>query len=74
MSTMISEVYDAFLDAGASQDKARKAAEAVAGFENRFNSLEQKITVLQGDMNLVKWALGILVGGVIATVLKLYVS
>ena len=28
MSTMISKVYDALIEAGASQDKARKAAEA----------------------------------------------
>jgi hypothetical protein len=33
MTTMIAEVYDALLEAGASEEKARKAAEAVAGFE-----------------------------------------
>jgi hypothetical protein len=33
MSTMISEVYDAFKEAGASEEKARKAAEAIAGYE-----------------------------------------
>ena len=33
---MISEVYDAFIAAGAPEDKARKAAEALANYENRF--------------------------------------
>ena len=32
MPTMISEVYDALLEAGASEEKARKAAEAVAQY------------------------------------------
>jgi hypothetical protein len=35
MTTMIAEVYDALIEAGASQDKARKAAEAIAGYESR---------------------------------------
>jgi hypothetical protein len=30
VATMISEVYDAFIAAGAPEDKARKAAEAIA--------------------------------------------
>lgn len=37
MSTMISEVSDALKEAGASEEKARKAAEARASTENRFN-------------------------------------
>jgi hypothetical protein len=31
---MISEVYDAFKEAGVSKEKTRKAAEAIAGYEN----------------------------------------
>lgn len=46
MPLMSSELYDALLEAGASEEKARKAAESVAGFENRFASLEGKITLL----------------------------
>lgn len=33
MPLMLAEVYDALLDAGASEDKARKAAEAVAAYD-----------------------------------------
>lgn len=38
---MIAEVYDALLETGASQEKSRQAAEAVAVFDNRFSRLEQ---------------------------------
>lgn len=52
MATMISEVYDAFLASGAPEDKARKAAEAIAAYKNRFNKIEN-------DLNLLKWMNGI---------------
>jgi hypothetical protein len=37
---MISEIYDAFLAAGAPEDKARKAAEALANCDDRFSRLD----------------------------------
>ena len=40
MATMIAELYDAMKAAGAPDDQARKAAEVVAGYENRFARLE----------------------------------
>ena len=48
---MISEVYDALKEAGASEEKARKAAEAIAGYENRFSRIESDLTIL-------KWMVG----------------
>jgi hypothetical protein len=51
VATMISEVYDAFIAAGAPEDKARKAAEALADYENRFNRLDAELIVL-------KWMVG----------------
>ena len=42
MATMITEVYDAFIDAGTSEDKAKRAAEAVAGFDIRASKIEQR--------------------------------
>lgn len=51
MTVMIAEVYDAFLAAGAPDDKARKAAETLAGFENRFSKIE-------ADLALLKWMVG----------------
>ncbi len=40
VATMISEVYDALREAGASEDKSRKAAEAVAAYNSRFASID----------------------------------
>lgn len=51
MSTMISKVYDALKEAGASEEKSRKAAEAIANYENRFSRIESDLAVL-------KWMVG----------------
>ncbi len=48
MATMSSELYDAFRDAGASEEKARKAAEAVAGLDGQHREM-------RGEFNTVKW-------------------
>ena len=59
MSTMISEVYDALVAAGAPEDKARKAAEALANYESRFSKID-------ADLLVLKWMTGfILVAGVV---------
>ena len=58
MPTMLSEVYDALLEAGASEEKARKAAEAVAQYDQRFAGLEQKIVQLDGRVSLLPWMVG----------------
>ncbi|MET0180555.1 MAG: hypothetical protein ABW203_03950 [Novosphingobium sp.] len=51
MSTMLVEVYDAFKDAGASDEKARAAASAIADYDNRLAKLE-------ADVSLLKWMVG----------------
>jgi hypothetical protein len=58
MATMISEVYDAFLASGAPEEKARKAAEAIAAYENRFNKIENDLNLLKW-MNVIVWALSL---------------
>ena len=70
MATMLAEVYDALIEAGASQDKARKAAEAVAAYENKFGRIENDLTGIRGELNLVKWMVGLVLGGVGALILK----
>lgn len=62
MATMIAEVYDALMSAGAPEEKARRAAEAVANYENRFGKIET-------DLTLLKWMMGFnlaMTAGVIA--------
>jgi hypothetical protein len=49
MTTMIAEIYDALLAAGSPEDKARKAAEAVAGYENRFIAVDQRLSRIESD-------------------------
>jgi hypothetical protein len=51
MSVMLAELYDALKGAGAPEDQARKAAEAVATYENRFARIES-------DLLLLKWMVG----------------
>lgn len=65
MATMISEVYDALMEAGASQEKARKAAEALASYESRFSRVE-------ADLLLLKWMTGFIVAGVSGLVIKAF--
>ena len=65
MSTMISEVYDALKEAGASEEKARKAAESVATYENRFARIES-------DLAVVKWMIGFNLAMTVAVLWKVF--
>jgi hypothetical protein len=67
MSTMITEGYDALREAGASEDKSRKAAEAVASFENRFPKIETELAVL-------KWMSGSTIALVLLALGKLFTA
>ena len=58
MTTMIAEVYDALLAAGSPEDKARKAAEAIAAYENRFITMDQRFAKIEGDLKLLTWMVG----------------
>lgn len=63
MATKISEVYDALLEAGASQDKARRAAKALANHESRFSRID-------ADLLLLKWMTGFVFAGVSGLIVK----
>jgi hypothetical protein len=73
MTTMVTEVYDALIDAGATEEKSRKAAEAVAAYETRFASLELKMERIDGRLTLIQWMLALLMGGVASLVVKAFV-
>ncbi len=54
MAMVLSKTYEAFKVAGAPDDKAREAAEEIAGFENRLTRLEVMVAlVLAGVASLV---------------------
>jgi hypothetical protein len=42
---MLTEMYDALVEAGASDEKARTAAEAVAAYDNRLATIAHKLDV-----------------------------
>jgi len=65
MSIMISEVYDDFVAAGAPDENARKAAEALTVHENRFAKIE-------ADLLVLKWTAGFVLALLAAVALKLF--
>jgi hypothetical protein len=67
MATMISEVYDAFVSAGAPEEKARKAVEALADYENRFTKFE-------GELLVLKWMVGVVIALDLAILARVYFS
>lgn len=73
MTTMISEVYEAFKEAHVSDATARKAAEAVAAYEDRFRRLELQLERINGRISLVQWTLALLVAGVSSLIIKAFV-
>jgi phage shock protein A len=61
MTTMIAELYDALLAAGSPEDKARKAAEAMAGYDaydSRLTSIETRLTTLERDVGELRRDVG----------------
>ena len=65
ISTMISEVYDALKEAGASDEKAKAAAQAMANYENRFTRIDT-------DLVLLKWMIGFNLAFTMAILWKLF--
>ena len=54
MALQLGALRDALIEAGATPEKAAKAAEEVAAYENRFAKVE-------ADVNLLKWMVGLLI-------------
>ncbi len=70
MSTMISEVYDAFIEAGATPEKAKAAAQALADYDNRFGRLETDMAQVKAELAMVKWLVSGIGFGVLLLVLR----
>lgn len=65
MSIMVSEVYDALLEAGASDEKSRAAAQAIADYDQRFNRID-------AELKLHRLMLTLVLGGVVVLILKAF--
>jgi hypothetical protein len=58
MPLMLSKLYSALLEAGASEDAARAAAEEAAAYEQRFAALDTRMERFEGRLSLVQWMVG----------------
>jgi hypothetical protein len=72
MSIMISEAYDAFVSAGAPEEKARKAAEALSGQDGHIVKVEAELVVIHGELALLKWMIGFAIILLAAVALRLF--
>lgn len=63
---MLSRTYDALVAAGAPEEKARAAAEELAGYETRFAKVETDLAVIKG-------MLGVVIAGVASLLIKAFI-
>jgi len=72
VSTIISEIYDAFLAAGTPEDKARKAAETLANHDDRFARLDGAVVKVQSELVLLRWMVGFYIALDVAILTRLF--
>ena len=65
MSTMNSEVYDALIDAGADETKAREAAKSVVRYDT-------EIAEIKASLLLLKWMSGFILAFVVALAWRVF--
>ena len=65
MSLMITGLYDALKNAGATDDLAKQAAQEVASYENRLSKIE-------GDIGLLKWMVAFNIAMTATVMFKLF--
>lgn len=71
MTTMIKEVYDAFIEAGVSEEKAGKAAEAIS---EESLATKADIAELKAQLLVVKWMVGFNLAACFGILLKVLSS
>ena len=65
MSTMNTEVYDALIDAGADETKAREAAKSVVQYDTDIAEMKASLLVL-------KWMVGFVLAFVVAMAWRMF--
>ncbi len=65
MTTMIAEVYDALVSAGADDEKARAAAQAIAEYN-------RDVAEIRGNLALLKWMIGLNLAFTLAITWKVF--
>ena len=70
MTTMIAELYEALVDAGATEEKAREAAQALSAenlaTKKDIDEVRGHIHKLQLEMAVLKWMVGATLAGIAA--------
>lgn len=66
MALELGALRDALIEAGASPEKARKAAEELAGYDREFADIK-------ADLRVLKWAQAANFAAVLAVLLKLFI-
>lgn len=64
MALMLAKTYAAFKAAGVDEDQAQAAAEELASFEGRFNSLESGIFHIDGKATAIEATVSVIEGKV----------
>ena len=72
MALQLGALRDALVDAGASPEKAGKAAEEMAGYEREFASVRADIADVRADLRVLKWGQGVTFAAVLAILLRLF--
>jgi hypothetical protein len=73
MAMMLGSLYDALISANVPGEKAQKAAEEVAAYENRLGGMSTEIADMKADLRPLKWMAGFniaLVVGVLTLILR----
>ena len=58
MTIMITEVYEAFIEAGASDQKAKAAASAISDYSLQISEIKLDTALIKGNILLLKWMIG----------------
>ena len=72
MTTMIAEVYDALVEAGASEEKARSAASVLANYEDRFGQIDLALVRIQSSQKYQQWQISLMLGLQLLVIGKLF--
>lgn len=69
---LIEELYDALIEAGASEEKARAASRAIASYESRFAKMDNDFIEIRGTLRLHSWMLTTAIAMLVALLFKVF--
>ena len=70
MPIMLSKTYAELVAAGAPEAAAGEAAEEIADFERKLSTMQHDIELVQSDVKLIKWILGVVLACVVIPLIR----